>query len=512
VSARTPAGERTGRWSRLGLRARLLVVGVVGVAAALLIGGTAFYAALTFAVDRTLDHEALASAEEVAALVDADQLPSPVPVSGAQVVQVVDAQHRVVSGSATADRLTPLLRPDELARAVAGESVVVPGARAALTGPLRVRAVAAGPAQARVSVLVALPVGDVLATRGALRTGLLILFPLVLAVMAAVAWRVTGSTLRPVDQLRLGAERISGTGRTERLVVPAARDELQALAVTLNSMLDRLAAGRDRQRSFVADAAHELRSPLTSMRTQLEVAERLGEGGDLPADLLVDVERLSRLVEDLLLLARIDADARPPARPTRFDAQALLEEVAAGQRAARVPVMVRPGPAVELSADREEVRRALQNLVDNSVRHARGAVELSTLLGPAEPAAVAAPGSVTLLVRDDGPGLTPPERERVFERFTRLDDARGRLLGGTGLGLPIARELAVRAGGSLALADAPAPWSLQAELTLPLAAATADHPVSPVAPDHPVSPVAPDHPGPGAPDLSAGPARPGGRR
>ena len=502
MSARTPAGERTGRWSRLGLRARLLVVGVVGVAAALLIGGTAFYAALTFAVDRTLDHEALASAEEVAALVDADQLPSPVPVSGAQVVQVVDAQHRVVSGSATADRLTPLLRPDELARAVAGESVVVPGARAALTGPLRVRAVAAGPAQARVSVLVALPVGDVLATRGALRTGLLILFPLVLAVMAAVAWRVIGSTLRPVDQLRLGAERISGTGRTERLVVPAARDELQALAVTLNSMLDRLAAGRDRQRSFVADAAHELRSPLTSMRTQLEVAERLGEGGDLPADLLVDVERLSRLVEDLLLLARVDADARPPARPTRFDAQALLEEVAAGQRAARVPVMVRPGPAVELSADREEVRRALQNLVDNSVRHARGAVELSTLPGPAAPA-VAAPGSVTLLVRDDGPGLTPPERERVFERFTRLDDARGRRLGGTGLGLPIARELAVRASGSLALADAPAPWSLQAELTLPLAAATADHPVSP---------VAPDHPGPGAPDLSAGPARPGGRR
>lgn len=449
---------RSGGWGGLGLRARLLLVGVLGVALALLVGGFAFYAALTLAVDRTLDNEALASAQEVAALVDADQLPSPVPVSGAQVVQVVDAQHRVVSGSATADRLTPLLRPAELAQAVAGEALVVPGSRAALSGPLRVRAVAAGPAETRVSVLVALPVGDVLATRAALRTGLLIVFPLVLAVMAAVAWRVIGSTLRPVEQLRVGAERISGTGRTERLAVPAAPDEVQALAVTLNSMLDRLAAGRARQRSFVADAAHELRSPLTSIRTQLEVAERLGEGGSLPAELLVDVQRLSRLVEDLLLLARADADTRGPVRPSRFRAQELLEEVVAGQRTARVPVTVAQGSDLSLVADREELRRALQNLVDNAVRHAGSAVELS---------AAVQSGTATLLVRDDGPGLSGEERERVFERFARLDDARGRSLGGTGLGLPIARELATRAGGALRLEDAPPPWSLQAVLTLP---------------------------------------------
>jgi len=127
-----------------------------------------------------------------------------------------------------------------------------------------------------------------------------------------------------------------------------------------------------------------------------------------------------------------------------------------------VPVTVRPGPALPLVADREELRRALQNLVDNAVRHAGSAVELRAGVDT---------GTATLLVRDDGPGLSVEERERVFERFARLDDARGRSLGGTGLGLPIARELVARAGGALGFEDAPAPWSLQAVLRLPVAGA-----------------------------------------
>lgn len=458
------AGPR-GRFQRLSLRVRLMVIGVGGVALALLAGGFAFYGALTFAVDRTLDAGALASARDVAALVQADRLPSPIPVSGAQVVQVVDAQQRVVAGSATADRLTPLLRPAELDRALAGEAVEVPGARAALSVPLRVRAVPATAADGPVSVLVALPVGDVLASRAALRTGLLVVFPLVLLALAAVAWRVVGTTLRPVEELRAGAERISGTSQEERLDVPAAADEVRALALTLNRMLDRLAAGRARQRSFVADAAHELRSPLASIRTQLEVAERLGEGGALPGELLVDVERLTRLVEDLLLLARADADTRGPTRPSRFDAAELVAEVAAGRSAGRVPLRVVPGPPAPVLADREELRRAVQNLLDNADRHAATAVEVAVAVQD---------GRVRFEVRDDGPGLPPAERERVFERFARRDDARSRDVGGTGLGLPITRELVTRAGGTVALLDGRPPWSLTALVELPLATAPDD--------------------------------------
>ena len=446
------------RLDRLSLRARLMLISVGGVALTLLVGCFAFYAALTFAVDRTLDDGAVASARQVAALVEANRLPTLVPVSGAQVVQVVDGQQRVLAGSVTADRLTPLLAPHELAEALQGEAVRVPGSRAGMAVPLRVRAVQARSTDGPVSVLVALPVGDVQASRAVLRTGLLLVFPLVLLALGAVAWRVVSSTLRPVEELRADAERISGTSRDERLAVPAAADEIRALALTLNQMLDRLAAGRARQRSFVADAAHELRSPLASIRTQLEVAERLGEGGTLPAELLVDVDRLTRLTEDLLLLARADADTRSAARPSRFDAALLLAELAGNRVDARVLVTVAPGSGVPVVADRDELRRALQNLLDNAVRHAASAVELAARAGPE---------GVALVVRDDGPGLPAEERERVFERFARRDDARSRDVGGTGLGLPIVRELVARAGGSVRLVAGSPPWSLEAVVELP---------------------------------------------
>jgi len=445
-------------WTR-SLRARLMIIGVVGVAVALFTGGFAFYEALTYAIDRTLDNEARASADEVAALVNDDRLPSPVPVSGAQVVQIVDAQQRVVGGSVTADRLTPLLRPDELSRALSGQAVVVDGSRIGLSEPLRTRAVGAGPGGARVSVIVALPVGDVVASRAALRLALLITIPLLLAALAAVAWRVIGWTLRPVEELRAGAERISGAAQGDRLPVPPAADEIRSLAVTLNGMLDRLAAARGRQRGFVADAAHELRSPLASIQAQLEVAQRLGEGGSLPGELLVDVRRLATLVEDLLLLARSDADVRGPARVRELDARELLHELAETHVADRVPIAVRTTAPLPVQVNRDELRRAVDNLVVNGLRHARSAVELSGRVEGDE---------VVLAVSDDGPGIPEAQREQVFERFTRLDDARARDAGGSGLGLAISRELVARAGGRVHLLEGDSVFSLRAEVRLPV--------------------------------------------
>ena len=453
----------------MSLRARLMIIGLAGVGIALIMGGLAFFGALTYSVNRTLDNEAVASAREVAAMVNQNRLPSPIPVSGAQVVQVVDAQQRVIGGSVTADRLTPLLRPDELATALTGEAVVVDGGRVGVSGPLRVQAIHAGPSHAPVSVIVGLPFGDVLATRTALRNALLITFPLLLGTLAAIAWRVIGWTLRPVEQLRAGAEQISRTGRirgparSERLPIPPAADEIRALAVTLNEMLDRLADAQDRQRSFVADAAHELRSPLASIQAQLEVAGRLGEGGTLPSDLMTDVKRLSGLVDDLLLLARADADTRPPARLTLLDARDLVAEVAAAYADARVPVtLVSNNEPVMVMVDATELGRAVGNLVDNAVRHARTQVEVAAHVDQMR---------AVISVSDDGPGIAPEDRERVFERFTRLDNARGRDSGGAGLGLAIVRELVIRVGGTVGLTAAGAPWNTRAELRLPMARA-----------------------------------------
>jgi signal transduction histidine kinase len=454
------------RFWTLSLRVRLMIIGLAGVSTALIMGGLAFFGALTYSVDRTLDSETLASAEEVAQMVNGNRLPSPIPVSGAQVVQVVDAQQRVIGGSLTADRLTPLLRPNELATALAGKAVVLDGARLGISGPLRVRAIQAGPAAAPVSITVGLPFGDVLATRTALRNALLITFPLLLAALALIAWRVIGWTLQPVEQLRAGAEKISRTRRISRpagsgrLPVPPAADEIRALAITLNEMLDRLAEAQERQRSFVADAAHELRSPLASIQAQLEVAQRLGEGGTLPADLMMDVKRLSGLVEDLLLLARADADTRPPARLFPVDAGELVSEVVRTYSDARVQVTVAVGKQLTIMVDAEELRRAVGNLIDNAVRHARTRVAVAAFLDHDQ---------TVISVSDDGPGIASEDRERVFERFTRLDDARGRNSGGAGLGLAIVRELITRAGGSVVLTDAEPPWNIRVQLRLPMA-------------------------------------------
>ena len=445
----------TRRWSRLGLRPRLLVVSVAAVAVALLAGGVLLYAVMTAALNRAVEGEARGTAREVAALVDAGRLPESLPVTGSQVVQVLDDQYRVVAGSPLADRLTPLVSAEELERLADGRSLTVPGRRTGLSGELQVAAVEAGPAAERVTVVAALPTADLDTSQRLLRRLLLVFFPLLLAALAAIVWRVSGSALRPVEELREGAERIGSGGAgadgpAERLTVPPTRDEVAALATTLNGMLERLAGAQDRQRAFVADAAHELRSPLASMRTQLEVAERLGDGGDLPGELLPEVQRLGALVEDLLVLAR--AGDRGTARPAEdVEVRLLLDEVAGRYAAARVPVHVSTahvpgaaGPLVVRGA-RDELFRAVANLVDNAVRHAATAVHLSaTACGPA----------VELVVTDDGHGIPERERERVFDRFARLDEARDRDSGGTGLGLAITRELVRRAGGTVRLEDA----------------------------------------------------------
>lgn len=447
------------RLARLSIRARLMLVGLAGVAGALVIGGVLLYAVLTASLGRSLEGTARASAQQVALLVDSGRMPDPVPVSGSQVVQVIDAAGRVVTGSVTAHRLTALVTPDELRLALAGLQVIVPGSRSGLSGRLQVVAVPAGPAARAYSVVAAAPTADVEQSTRTLRTLLLWIFPLLLAVLALIAWRVIGAALAPVEALRRGAARIDeSSSESERLPVPPTSDEVSALATTLNAMLDRITVARRKQRAFVADAAHELRSPLASMRTQLEVAQRLGEGGDLPADLLGDVDRLTALVDDLLLLARAD-DAATSRQSSAVDVAELLSEVVGRYRGARVPVRVAPGVVgreMQTWARRAELVRALTNLVDNAVRHARTGVVLD---------ATAVGHQVEVTVTDDGHGISVEDRERVFDRFTRLDEARDRDSGGSGLGLPITRALLRRNGGDVRLEDA-AP-GLRAVVRLP---------------------------------------------
>jgi signal transduction histidine kinase len=229
------------------------------------------------------------------------------------------------------------------------------------------------------------------------------------------------------------------------LPVPAGRDEVHRLALTLNSMLERLERAAARQRAFVADAAHELRSPLASVRTQVEVTRAHptpGAWDETAEGVLEDVDRMARLVDDLLVLARLDAgSARQPHRAHVADAGAVVASVA-GAGGYRVPVAWRVSGEVRVLADPDGLRRVVRNLVDNAVRHAATSVEVCCER--------VRDAVVAISVEDDGPGVPESDRERVFERFTRLDDARSRDAGGSGLGLAIVRELVTAYAGTVA--------------------------------------------------------------
>ncbi|AOP49731.1 sensor histidine kinase [Streptomyces lydicus] len=278
---------------------------------------------------------------------------------------------------------------------------------------------------------------------GSVRDAMLIGLPLLLVVVAGVTWLVTRRALRPVEGIRAEMAAITAsTDLSRRVPEPAARDEIARLARTTNETLAALEASVERQRRFVADASHELRSPIASLRTQLEVGAAHPELLDVPGA-VADTVRLQRLAADLLLLARLDAGERP-AGGRRVDLAALVREETAQRAGDRVPVRVGPSEGLEVAGSRSQLGRVLGNLLDNAQRHAASSVEVAVVRDGAW---------AVLRVEDDGPGVPAAERERIFERFVRLDDARARDDGGAGLGLAIARDVAVRHGGSLAVRE-----------------------------------------------------------
>ncbi|MFI0515446.1 ATP-binding protein [Streptomyces sp. WSLK1-5] len=288
---------------------------------------------------------------------------------------------------------------------------------------------------------------------GTAQTVMLVGFPLLLGVMSAVTWLVTRRALRPVEGIRAEMAAITASEDLARRVpVPDTHDEVARLARTTNETLAALETSVERQRRFVADASHELRSPIASLRTQLEVAAAHPELLDLDGA-VEDTVRLQHLAADLLLLARLDAGER--VTDARIELAELVRERAAG----RDGVTVR-AQAVEVTGSRGQLERVLDNLLDNARRHARSAVAVTVRRDGDRHAVVE--------VADDGDGVPAGDRERIFERFVRLDEARARDDGGAGLGLAIARDVAARHGGTLTVRDAPTGGALF-ELRLPVA-------------------------------------------
>jgi signal transduction histidine kinase len=467
------AGARwaAGRWwRRRGLRARVTLTAAAGLLVAIVAADLLLFNTLRVALTRSVDDSARQGATEVAALINANRLPDPVPVAaGTITVQVLDRAGRITDVSAGADRLVPLLSlSSAMVSARTGQAITLNGPPFGMPSVLRVIAV---PADDGDLVVAAVPYSSAGDSLSVVAKALVFGTPLLFILFAGAIWLAVGSTLRPIGLLRRGAADVTATGVPCDLPVPEARDEVRSLALTLNDMLSRLAAAQQRQRDLVSDTAHELRSPIASIRAQLEVALDHPSGQDWAStarDVHADVLRLARLAEDLLLLARLDEQARG-VRPigaagaagavrtggavrggarTGTDLAELARSAATRYGGARVPVIAECPADCLVAGDRDSLDRLLVNLLDNAVRYAKSRVTV----------AVRREGEwAVLTVTDDGPGIPAADLERAFDRFARLDTARNRdgdEAGGAGLGLAIVRATAQAYGGDVRLEPA----------------------------------------------------------
>ena len=288
---------------------------------------------------------------------------------------------------------------------------------------------------------------------------LAIAVPCVVFALGVLTRWLTGRTLRPVERMRLDMAEITGTRLDRRVKEPATGDEIDRLAHTMNATLDRLEDAIRRQQRFVADASHELRSPLTRIRSELEVDIAQAQP-DQPTttqqSVLEETITLQQLVDDLLHLARSD-DAPPAMRSERVDLDDIVfREARRLQERGRVTVDLRGVSAIQTIGDADQLARATRNLVENAERHATTTVTI---------ALTERDGRARLTVSDDGDGVSVENRQLIFERFTRLDEGRTRDAGGTGLGLAIVRDIVERHNGIIEV-DEVVPTEFVVELPL----------------------------------------------
>ncbi|GAB7072059.1 HAMP domain-containing histidine kinase [Mycobacterium hodleri] len=446
-------------WRRRSLRARLTAAATiliaVGMAAAAVLLVWRVHSVLAADLDANLTRQAHLVADGIIA---GDPLRRTSRLGESTVVQVLDPRGTVLRSSGDLDGEPRVF----FASPGAGEPTLSTVTSEALDdGPYRVAALTATSSSGPVSVYVAAPTSPLTNSVTELGTALIVGAPVMVALLALIGWWLLGRALRPVDVMRRQAAAIPGTDLHGRLNTPASHDELGRLADTFNDLLGRIEAAADRQRRFVADVAHELRTPLAALRARLEIDLRHHSAGVADAEAtstqrvtLGQVTRLVDLVNHLLELARLDAGAHLHPRP--MDLDDLVWEAARDAREYAAPRIDTTGISpVRVLGDPAALRQVVRNLLDNARRHARGTVTISLSIGPHRPSSggPASPPMATLTVADDGPGVPASDRDRVFERFVRLDEARARDVGGAGLGLAIVADIVAAHDGQVWVED-----------------------------------------------------------
>jgi signal transduction histidine kinase len=433
-------GSRHGRGRRgRGIRVRTTLTAVLVVAVSLAIAGIAIVLYVREALRDDVRTTAYLRARAIAE-------------------QVSSADHSFIAGDAD-EEFVQILRPDGTILTsspnVAAEPVLVPlrPGQERVLGPLPFEGspylvIAASARAPGETIIVGRSLETVTEATAAMVNVLSVAIPLLLLVVGLVTWRVVGRALAPVEGIRREVEAISSSELHRRVPDAPGGDEISRLASTMNSMLQRLEEGHRRERRLVSDASHELRSPITSIRQHAEVALSHPDTTtttELASVVLEEDERLQRIVEDLLLLSSLDEGSLGiRTAPVDLD-DVVLEEATRLRGTTGLRIETDAVSAGRVTGDRSKLERLVRNLTDNAARHARGVVRLSLR---------ASGDDVVFAVEDDGRGISTQDRERIFERFVRLDEARDRDSGGSGLGLSIVRELAVAHGASLVVTDA----------------------------------------------------------
>lgn len=452
-----------------GIRLQSVAAAVVVVSLALLVGGLGLLYVLRGNLESTARSAVGTRGAEVAAMVrtqgveNASQAIRAESRSG-QLVQIVAADGSVAGASTLLVDSTPMSgqRPVNGKTTITEEDLdhVGPG------GEWVVASTGVSADDTHYVVQVAAPLEAQRETLQTVGLFLLVLSPALVIAVAIAVWILVGRALRAVERIRAEVATIDDQRLSQRVDVPPTHDEMAALAVTMNAMLDRLETSQRAQRAFVSDASHELRSPLATLTTATELASAGNEATRtrLLGTIAGELTRVRRLVENLMTLARADADDRLKVRED-VDLDDLLDAEARRLRATSTLLVAARLEPVRLSGgDTQRLAQALRNLVDNAERHARTTIRLTVQATDGE-----ARDSLALLrVDDDGEPVPEADRERIFERFVRLDDSRSRDAGGSGLGLAIARTAIASHGGTVRATVSEEGWC-RFEIRLPLA-------------------------------------------
>lgn len=436
-----------------GVRARTTVVAAVLVLVTLAIAGAALVASQRKTLTDNVDEVLARQNATIVDLVDAGHLTKALPGQGDDeaFAQVLDLSGAVVAATANSPGGLDLERPP------VGTGRFQSLDLAASSGQFRVLSRRHG----AVVIVTATPLDDVTDSAAALKRDLAVAVPAVAILLAGLVWLLVGRVLRPVEKIRQQVADISGSNLDRRVPQPTTRDEIARLAETMNGMLGRLESSADRQRRFVADAAHELRSPLTRIRAEVEVDLAQPHTADIEVTrrtVLQETATLQWLIDDMLQLARSDEEVLSEDRGEVLDLDDLVMREAQHLIATQ-PVLldVSEVSAAQVRGSGLQLSRAVRNLLENAWRHGGPHVRVSLERYD---------GQAVLSVTDDGAGIPRHLQERVFERFARLDEAR--TTRGTGLGLAIARHAVVSSGGTLDIDPTHSPGA-RFVLRLPLA-------------------------------------------